>query len=277
MKSKKQELKNKIYWPFSGAKRGNISSASNASKFAVGKKKKKIGRDSVDFEDIVVSGGAVSSVDKVSKKRVDDAGKQKRPIVADGAVNFVLEEYSGALHVKFLKKSIFLLFVVIFSVFTMFSLQILLDFQKSEINRNRYIISSENDKLRESIKENLKYKDIAYNIDLKLASIDYILDNHIYWSNLFEFLEVNTLDTVYYTNLENNDSGEIVLYAVGESFEDLSRQFEIFESSNYVEKIKVDSGKVVINSNGDDGVGFNMVIRFVDRFFLKDQNLINME
>ncbi len=274
MKNKNQKGKSKIYWPFTNV---NRSSVTDKAKSVGGQKKKNTDRDTVDVDDVVVSGGAIKRGSNVSKKRIQDAGKQKRPIIVDGAVNFVLEEYSGALRVKFFKKIIFLLFVIIFSVFTVFLLQLLLDFQKSEIDRSRYILSSENDRLSESIVNNLLYKDISNDIDLKLASVDYLLKNHMYWSNLFDFLEVNTLDTVYYTNFENNNSGEIVLYATGESFEDISRQFEVFESATVVKSVSVDSGEIISSDGGDEVVGFNISIVFIDNFFLKNQDLVNIE
>lgn len=225
-------------------------------KRAVSKKEKK-GSDKADYNEIELD---------VKEKAKRLAGLK----VGDKDVNFILEEYSGALKVKITKKISYLLAILIFLISVVFIFQLILDYRKSELRKTGAKLASENEKLKNEIHRYLGYKDSAYDMDIKLTKVKSLLDRHIYWSNLFNFLEDNTLENVYYVNFESGGTKQISLQARTTTFDNLSKQYELFTSLDEIEEVKIDSGTMILGSSGSENyVQFNVILIFKEDFFLR--------
>ncbi|MBT4403017.1 hypothetical protein HOC90_04210 [Candidatus Falkowbacteria bacterium] len=202
-----------------------------------------------------------------NKKNIKSIVKKRKKNNND--INFVLEEYSGALKVKMLRNVSFFLIVIISLLFTAFFFQVFLDYRKSELEKKRKIFIFENQKMRSMIEDNLKYMKNAEKMNLKFEKIDALLGKHIYWSNLFKFLESNTLKTVYYTTFESGGVKQLNLKATTKSFEELSKQLEIFQRSSAIESVKIDFGSLAKDKDDVEHVKFDIMLKFKDDFFFQ--------
>jgi hypothetical protein len=240
-----------------------------------------------------------SSEDSSIKKKIDGGGKKRKPFSVtvfnvdkfrsflnkstnkndetikkdskkDGEKNidFILEEYSGALKVKILKKVHFLFSIVILLLIAVFIFRIILDYRKIEIKEASAELANKNEQLKIEVRNSLGYKNDSREMNNKFKKIDKLINGHIYWSNLFDFLEENTLENVYYVNFESSGTEQITLQARTVSFDNLSKQLEAYESTDKIREVKIDSATLVQGVD-DDYVRFNIVLTFKDNFFLK--------
>ncbi len=225
---------------------------------------------------ILDSKSGIAQQKKKEAKKEEEVFRKKFPFNKkqdkSRELNFILEEYSGALRVAILRKFIFLLIIVIFYLSLAFFFQLFLDYNRSELEKKYYELISRNEKIKLKIVKNLKYKKEAEKLNAKLLKVQYLLDNHIYWSNLFKFLEEYTLQTVYYSNFESGGVKQITLKARTKSFEELSKQLDLFRSSDDIEKVKIDSGTFLKDSQDNESEGyviFRVTLEFKDNFMKK--------
>lgn len=64
----------------------------------------------------------------------------------------------------------------------------------------------------------------------KLLAVDYLLNNHIYWTNFYKFLEDNTINDVYYEKFSGDLSGKYVLPTVAKDYRSISTQLRVLQS-----------------------------------------------
>lgn len=76
----------------------------------------------------------------------------------------------------------------------------------------------------------------------KLAAVKQLLDNHIYWSNFFNWLEKDTLSSIDYAGFTGDIYGTYDLLASAKSFSDISWQTKVFTDDLNVNGVTVDSG-----------------------------------
>lgn len=66
-----------------------------------------------------------------------------------------------------------------------------------------------------------------------------LLDNHIYWTNFFTWLEKNTINTVKYNGFSGDVSGKYVLEASAPSYAEASWQAKILSDSPYIKDVEI--------------------------------------
>lgn len=76
----------------------------------------------------------------------------------------------------------------------------------------------------------------------KLSLTKELADKHIYWSNFFNWLEKNTLNSVTYSDFSGDISGKYSLAATAKTFSDISWQTKAFKSSSWTDSVSIDSG-----------------------------------
>lgn len=64
----------------------------------------------------------------------------------------------------------------------------------------------------------------------KLLAVDYLLNNHIYWTNFYKFLEDNTINDVYYEKFSGDLSGKYILPAVAKDYRSISTELRVLQS-----------------------------------------------
>ncbi|MFZ2310028.1 MAG: hypothetical protein WAW11_00600 [Patescibacteria group bacterium] len=84
----------------------------------------------------------------------------------------------------------------------------------------------------------------------KLVVSQKMIDNHIYWTNFFTWLEKNTLNSVSYGGSFSGDiSGSYSLSATTRNYRDISWQVKQFRTDKYVSFVDVSDG--ASGSGGD--------------------------
>lgn len=109
--------------------------------------------------------------------------------------------------------------------------------QKAVNLRNDYEIVSQNVKnIKAQAEEVMIFKD-------KLVVSQKMIDNHIYWTNFFTWLEKNTLNSVSYGGSFSGDiSGSYNLGATTKNYRDISWQVKQFRTDKYVSSVDVSAG-----------------------------------
>ena len=100
------------------------------------------------------------------------------------------------------------------------------------------------DKLEEQNQEIIEFQK-------KLNIAADLLDNHIYWTNFFKFLEENTLSNTYYTSSVSGDiAGTFNFEAVAKNYSDIDNQLRILRADKHVLKANTLSGSM--NEEGEE-------------------------
>ncbi len=76
-----------------------------------------------------------------------------------------------------------------------------------------------------------------------LTSIQALLDDHIYWSQWFTYLEGATLPTVYYVGFSGSANGVMNLQAVAPDFATITQQIAVFEALPEVNTVSVSNAQ----------------------------------
>jgi len=133
------------------------------------------------------------------------------------------------------------------------------------LNDNISQVNREISKIKAAADEALAYKD-------KSAEVGRLLNEHIYWSNFFSWLEKNTLSTVKYDGFSGGTDGIYALSAQAYSYSEVSWQVKAFAKNELVKNIEVLS--VVSNSTGklksaNSGVNFSLSFELNPDIFKK--------
>lgn len=99
--------------------------------------------------------------------------------------------------------------------------------EKKEVENSHYLekeiayIREETDKIRDDYNKSSIFQN-------DLDTVSYVLNQHIYWSNFFDYLEKYTLKKVYYNSFSGNLSGEYLLPATTDDVRAISYQSKTF-------------------------------------------------
>ena len=80
---------------------------------------------------------------------------------------------------------------------------------------------------------------------LRLMLVSELLNDHIYWSNFFSFLEKNTLPNVFYQDFSGDTGGEYILKARTDNFDSMAKQLKVFRRSADVLEVDSEGGEMV--------------------------------
>ncbi|EKD78774.1 MAG: hypothetical protein ACD_41C00270G0004, partial [uncultured bacterium] len=72
-----------------------------------------------------------------------------------------------------------------------------------------------------------------------LAAIQSLMDQHVYWTQWFAFLERHTLSTVYYSNFSGSSAGVMNLDATAPNFGTIAQQLAVFQALPEVQAVEV--------------------------------------
>jgi len=78
----------------------------------------------------------------------------------------------------------------------------------------------------------------------KVSLVEKLIDQHIYWSDFFTWLEQNTLNSVRYVDFTGDIDGEYVLAAQTKNYRDVSWQAKAFKDNPWVDEISVRSASL---------------------------------
>lgn len=104
----------------------------------------------------------------------------------------------------------------------------------------------------------------------QLKAADKLLEEHIYWTNFFSFLEKNTVAGVYFVNMVGGSDGQIVLSGVAKSYKDIARQIVSFRTDDSVSRVSILSASASVDSEGNVAeVDFDAKLKLKPGIFLK--------
>jgi hypothetical protein len=134
------------------------------------------------------------------------------------------------------------------------------------INQEHDLVTSDIKKINNNAKDYIEFKD-------KLTLTQKMADTHIYWTNFFDWIEKNTLNSVSYSGFSGDTSGEYSLSAKTNNFSDISWQVKNFKDSDMVELISVDSGNSsrseTSEENMEGAVSFSLTLKVKQQLFFK--------
>lgn len=116
--------------------------------------------------------------------------------------------------------------------------------------------------LKKTASAAVSYKD-------KSAIFNDLLNNHIYWSNFFAWLEKNTLSSVRYDGFSGGLGGTYSLSATADTYADISWQVKAFLNDPLVESAIVTSAAPVKSETKTGRIGFSIVLKVKPSIFKK--------
>ncbi len=90
-------------------------------------------------------------------------------------------------------------------------------------------------------------KILDFQNQLKLVS--QIFEQHLYWTNFFNFLEDNTIKDVYFTNFDGDTSGNYTMEALAVNYNNIPEQVNVFRNNRKVTAVKINGGEMVAGDN----------------------------
>jgi len=137
--------------------------------------------------------------------------------------------------------------------------------------KNSQAISEDLISLNKEISEIQKQADSSLAYKAKAAEVAKLLSDHVYWSNLFSWLEKNTLSTVRYSGFSGTLSGAYSLSAVASSLADVSWQAKALMDDPLTKHVEI--GGAAVSGGGGQGaagsVSFNMLLEVNPDIFKK--------
>ncbi|HZJ42116.1 MAG TPA: hypothetical protein VFD51_03890 [Patescibacteria group bacterium] len=93
-------------------------------------------------------------------------------------------------------------------------------------------VSRQSSQMRIDAKDALAYQE-------KTKLVGSLLDNHIYWTNFFSWIEKNTLSTVSFNGFSGSNNGDYSLSGVAGSYAEVSWQAKQFLSAPFVRDVEI--------------------------------------
>jgi len=149
--------------------------------------------------------------------------------------------------------------------------------QKQEEQRTVAINTEYEDVTNQIRKITTNSKDFSVFKD-KVALTKQLADSHIYWTNFFDWLEKNTLNSVSYgSGFSGETTGIYSLQATAKTFSDISWQVKAFEDNPFVDSVHVDSGsagitgdkKTLVSSSSSNPVSFLINLKVKPQIFFR--------
>lgn len=100
----------------------------------------------------------------------------------------------------------------------------------------------------------------------KLNTVSALLDNHVYWTNFFKFLEDNTLKDVYFANFTGDLSGEYSIPGHARSLDAITLQFEVMKVYPKIKSLTPDTGDDAADGKS---INFNLGMSIDPTIFIK--------
>ncbi len=171
------------------------------------------------------------------KGQIQDDTKTKKQVGFQYDINLIREEFVPVINVK--KMLATLLLASLLAILVIVFIYFVVDFIKlsrakkvkelqAELKRQEQLLVERQDDLAKIQSYYDTYKKIKF-----------LLDKHLYWTNLLDFIENNTISTVYYESIRASRSGLIDLAAKAKDYGSVWRQYEIFKNSPVVAKIEI--------------------------------------
>jgi hypothetical protein len=142
---------------------------------------------------------------------------------------------------------------IILALFLVFEVYFFLySWERQEIRKKALALQEEITRLDQEIAVAKTQATPAIEFKNQINSAAPIFGGHVYWTNLFSFLEKNTLADVYYSGLTGDTSGNYLLHSWVKDFRAISFQLKTVLADGHTADAKISNEKVV---GGDQNLG----------------------
>ncbi len=138
-----------------------------------------------------------------------------------------------------------------------------LNWWEEQENLKSVELTGEIAKVNQEISSIKNKSDEALSYKEKSNELGRLLNNHVYWTTFFSWLEKNTLNSVSYDGFSGDTSGEYSLNAKALSYAQASWQAKVFSDSSLVKKVDIFDVSTINakDKNSDEGNGVNFSIK----------------
>lgn len=165
--------------------------------------------------------------------------------------------------------SIFFVLFLIVAIFVAESYIFLYNWKKQKEIENSYYLETEITATELKI-NNLKDQYVkAMEFERRLELSSAVLNNHVYWTNFFNFLEKNTLkDNVYYKSFSGDVYGGYILPAVSNDVLAVNFQSKVFSDNPNIISSSINEEEIVNDENtGKTHINFNFNFNLNPKIF----------
>lgn len=139
--------------------------------------------------------------------------------------------------------------------------------QAEKLKADHLLTTQQINNINNNSKDFLDFKD-------KTSLVEQLIDQHIYWSDFFTWLEQNTLSSVRYFDFSGDVSGEYTLAAQTKNYRDISWQTKAFKDNPWVDEVSVQSGVLqeedIDDSNlKEEWINFSVVLKIKPQIFYR--------
>ncbi|MBU1132563.1 hypothetical protein KKC32_04965 [Patescibacteria group bacterium] len=206
---------------------------------------------------------------------------RKKPIVpvgeAGAEVNLISANFEQTLNKNFWEKLKSLLTIVLILVILFAAGFVGIKIYKMQL-------LDQESALKQSVKE-LENELVSFNDEQSQAerlrkramALEELLNSHVYWTKIFDALEHNTAENVLYTNFVAEDSGRILLSAVGNKYSDAAEQLYLFENADFAQSVEINSVTMMQPETAETPISQEAPetqVQFAISLMLKDKSLI---
>lgn len=139
------------------------------------------------------------------------------------------------------------LLVFIFAGLVVFEIYLGLDYWEKRESEKAIAIEEETSQLKRDIIDLTNKSQDALSFKDKSSAFSDLLNNHVYWTRFFTWLETNTLNTVKYEGFAGDLSGTYSLSASAPSFAEASWQVKVLANNENVKNVSV----IAVSSNAE--------------------------
>lgn len=231
----------------------------------------------------------MSFFDRLKKKKNSKEKGIKNPKILE--VNLIKEEAEIVFNWRRNGRSLFYGLGV--TIFIIIEIYLGLDWWLKDENARLEVLKNQTKLLNEQVSEIRSEAKDALAYQDKTFEVQNLLDEHIYWSNFFSWLEKNTLNTVTFDGFGGEVDGEYSLRGNAGSYAEVSWQVNRLKQSEAVLEVEVltaasgegqdkedlaseaeannnEEGQVqVLEPQLPPGVSFEMVLKIDPKIFLK--------
>ncbi|MEA3249686.1 MAG: hypothetical protein U9Q03_05025 [Patescibacteria group bacterium] len=135
--------------------------------------------------------------------------------------------------------------------------------REAEANVHRQELQQTLTEVTQQIRESEDSTKTMTLFDSRVRAATDLLDSHVYWSSLFDYIQSRTKPSVLFLNFSGDyASGVVTLDAMGQTYRDVAEQIVILREDPMVDEVITSSASANIDEVGNIlGVSFGMVLK----------------
>lgn len=197
---------------------------------------------------------AVQAEKNIKNLQMDNAGKKIKNIDRPWTLKTNLIKEDVTTFVNWRRNIIFSLFGLVIVILIIGGAYSYLVYKEYKAASEEKDLSAEIAKLDEQIGMAKKAIVEADSFQKKMSQTAKLLDEHIYWTEFFRFIEENTLANTFYVGSFSGDTKSSFKFSVStDSYQDIDNQLRVFRANKLVQSVKTDSASFKDEKSGANG------------------------